>query len=327
MTAKRARLSKDRFASLYEMMVLIRRTELQVGKLFADGLIPGSVHLCIGQEAVPAGVMSALAPGDTITSTHRGHGHVIAKGTDLAGFFKEIMGRAGGVCGGRGGSMHVADMSVGILGANGIVGGGIPIALGNALAHRLRRTGGVAVAIFGDGARAEGVFHESLNISSLWGLPLLFVCENNKWAEFSPASRHFGADLGKFAGAFGLQHARIDGNDVAAVSTAAEAAVASVRNGGGPFVLECVTLRLRGHYEGDPQKYRDPAELTDAEGNDPIIRAAEVMRSFANGDAEISAIEKRVDLKVEDAVRQAKDDPPPDFRDALRGVYTAVREA
>lgn len=325
MTEKKARLPKDRFAALYEMMVLIRRTELQVGKLFADGQIPGSVHLCIGQEAVPAGIMSALTPEDTITSTHRGHGHVIAKGTDLVGFFKEIMGRAGGVCGGRGGSMHVADMSVGILGANGIVGGGISIALGNALAHRLRRTGRIAVAIFGDGARAEGIFHESLNISSLWGLPLLFVCENNKWAEFSPSSRHFGADLGKLAEAFGLEHAEVDGNDVAAVSKAAEAAVASIRNGGGPFVLECVTLRLRGHYEGDPQKYRDPAELPGSEGSDPIARAAEVMRSYPKGEAELSAIEERVALRVEDAVCQAKDDPPPDFQDALRGVYTAVR--
>lgn len=221
--------------------------------------------------------------------------------------------------------MHVADMSVGILGANGIVGGGISIALGNALAHRLRRTGRIAVAIFGDGARAEGIFHESLNISSLWGLPLLFVCENNKWAEFSPSSRHFGADLGKLAEAFGLEHAEVDGNDVAAVSKAAEAAVASIRNGGGPFVLECVTLRLRGHYEGDPQKYRDPAELPGSEGSDPIARAAEVMRSYPKGEAELSAIEERVALRVEDAVCQAKDDPPPDFQDALRGVYTAVR--
>lgn len=327
MSVKKARLSKDRFVSLYEMMVLIRRTELQVGKLFADGQIPGSVHLCIGQEAVPAGIMSALTPEDTITSTHRGHGHVIAKGTDLVGFFKEIMGRAGGVCGGRGGSMHVADMSVGILGANGIVGGGISIALGSALAHLLRRTGRVAVAIFGDGARAEGVFHESLNISSLWGLPLLFVCENNRWAEFSPSSRHFGADLGKLAGAFGMEHARVDGNDVAAVSKAAETAVTSLRDGGRPFVLECVTLRLRGHYEGDPQKYRDPAELPGSEENDPIVRAAEVMRSFSKGEAEMSAVEERVALKVADAVRQAKDDVAPDFRDALRGVYTVARGA
>ncbi len=327
MTVKKKELSKDRFVSLYEMMVLIRQTELQVAKLFADGQIPGSVHLCVGQEAVPAGIMSALTPEDTITSTHRGHGHVIAKGADLVRFFKEVMGRAGGICGGRGGSMHVADLSVGILGANGIVGGGISIALGSALAHQLRRTGGIAVAIFGDGARAEGVFHESINLSSLWGLPLLFVCENNKWAEFSPSSKHFAADLGMLAGAFGLGYAQVDGNDVTAVAKAAEAAVTSLRDGGRPFVLECLTLRLRGHYEGDPQKYRDPGELVGLIADDPIVRAAEALCSFTVGEAQLHAIEERVALRVEDAVRQAKDDIPPDFQDSLQGVYTAAREA
>lgn len=327
MSARKKRVSKGRLLPLYETMLLIRQTEIQLSKLFADGEIPGSVHLCIGQEAVAAGIMSALGPQDTITSTHRGHGHIIAKGIDLGRFFKEVMGRAGGLCGGRGGSMHVADPSVGLLGANGIVGGGITIALGSALAHQVRRTGGIAVAIFGDGAQAEGVLHESLNMASLWRLPLLFVCENNRWAEFSPTSKHFSADLGELARAFGLAFARVDGNDADAVARETETAVASLREGGKPYVLECVTLRVRGHYEGDPQKYRDLKELAGLEADDPIARTAEVLRGLPDVEAELRAAEERVALRVAEAVRQAKEDPLPDFQQALQDVYTGVRGA
>jgi len=327
LSATKKRVPKGRLLPLYETMVLIRQTEIQLSKLFADGEIPGSVHLCIGQEAVAAGIMSVLRPQDTITSTHRGHGHVIAKGIDLGRFFKEVMGRAGGMCSGRGGSMHVADLSVGLLGANGIVGGGITIALGSALAHQVRRTGGIAVAIFGDGAQAEGVLHESLNIASLWRLPLLFVCENNRWAEFSPTSKHFAADLGELARAFGLAFARVDGNDAEAVARETETAAANLREGGKPYVLECVTLRVRGHYEGDPQKYRDLKELSGLEADDPIARAAEVLRALPDGETELRAVEERVALRVAEAVRQAKDDPLPDFQQALQDVYTGVRGA
>lgn len=309
----------------YETMVLIRQTETQLSKLFSDGEIPGSIHLCIGQEAVSAGVMSALGPQDTITSTHRGHGHVLARGIDLVRFFKELLGRSGGVCGGRGGSMHLADMSVGILGANGIVGGGISIALGSALAHQVRRTGAVAVSLFGDGAQAEGILHECFNLASLWRLPLLFVCENNRWAEFSRTSKHFAADLGKLASAFDLGFARVDGNDVEAVAKEAETAVAALREGGKPFVLECMTLRARGHYEGDPQKYRDPEELSGFEGGDPIARAAEKLRALRNGEDEMREIEARVAFRIAEAVREAKEDAVPDFRQALQDVYTGVR--
>ena len=328
MSATKKGVPEGRLRALYETMVLIRQTEIQLSKLFADGEIPGSVHLCIGQEAVAAGIMSVLAPQDTITSTHRGHGHVIAKGIDLGRFFKEVMGRAGGICSGRGGSMHVADLSVGLLGANGIVGGGITIALGSALAHQVRRTGGIAVAIFGDGAQAEGVLHESLNIASLWRLPLLFVCENNRWAEFSPTSKHFAADPGELARAFGLAFARVDGNDVEAVARETETAATSLREGGKPYVLECVTLRVRGHYEGDPQKYRDLKELAGLEADDPIARAAEALRGLPDGgEAELRAAEERVALRIAEAVRQAKDDPSPDFQQALQDVYTGVRGA
>ncbi len=317
---------KGRLLSMIETMVLIRKTENRLAKLFADGEIPGFIHLSIGQEAVAAGVMSALGPQDTITTTHRGHGHVVAKGIGLDRFFKEVMGRANGICAGRGGSMHVADMSVGVLGANGIVGAGIPIAMGSALAHKLRKTGGIAGAFFGDGAQSEGVLHESLNLSSLWQLPLLFVCENNGWSEFSPSSQQFAGTLEGLARAFGLNYSRVDGNDVEAVALEAGNAATRLRAGGKPHVLECLTVRVRGHFEGDPQKYRDPRELADLETNDPIARAAEKARAFPEGEFELQAIEERVASRIEDAVRNAREDQLPDFRHAIADVYTTRRE-
>lgn len=326
LTRNKKAVSIERLLPLYEKMVLIRMVEKQLVKLFADGEIPGFIHLSIGQEAVATGVISALKPQDTIATTHRGHGHVIAKGIVLDRFFMEIMGRAGGICGGRSGSMHVADMSVGVLGANGIVGAGIPIALGSALAHQVRQTGGIATVFFGDGAQAEGVLHESFNLAALWKLPLLFVCENNGWSEFSPASRQFSANLGVLAQAFGLTFARVDGNDVVAVAKEAEIAAGSLREGGLPRVLECMTRRVRGHYEGDPQKYRDAKELLEAESEDPIARAAKVLRAFPDGEAELRAAEERASLKVEEAVRRAREAPLPDFFEAKKTVYTPVRE-
>lgn len=190
---KRNTVQAEGLAALYRTMSLIRHVETALTRLFANGEVPGFIHLSIGQEAVAAGVAGVLLPQDSLATTHRGHGHVLARGMDVAGFMKEIMGREGGLCKGRGGSMHVADLSLGILGANGIVGAGIPIALGSAMAHRARKTGGVAVAFFGDGAMAEGVLHETLNMAALWKCPLLLVCENNGWSEFSPTSRQFAA--------------------------------------------------------------------------------------------------------------------------------------
>ncbi len=327
MVATASTVSREQLLSLYETMVLIRQAELRISKLFSDGQIPGSVHVCVGQEAVSAGVMSVLSPGDTITSTHRGHGHAIARGADLGRLFKEIMGRSGGLCGGRGGSMHVADLSLGILGANGIVGGGIPIALGSALAHRVRGTGGIAVGLFGDGARGEGIFYETLNLAALWDLPLLLVCENNRWAEFSPSAKYYAADFRKLVQSFGLKFAQVDGNDAVAVAKEALSAVEGLRNGGRPFVLECLTLRLRGHYEGDPQKYRDMKELSGIEANDPIARVADRLRRLADGDAGMRAVDERAASRVAEAVRQAAEDVEPAFGDALRDVYTAAPEA
>lgn len=310
-----------RLLALYRAMARVRQVEQALSRLFADGEVPGFIHLSIGQEAIAAGVAAALLPQDTLATTHRGHGHVLARGIALEGFFKEIMGRDGGLCRGRGGSMHVADLALGILGANGIVGAGIPIALGSAVAHQVRRTGGLAVAFFGDGAMAEGVLHETLNLAALWKAPLLLVCENNGWSEFSPTSRQFAARLEALAGAFGIGYTKVDGNDVQAVADAASAATEVLRDGRGPWVLECLTQRVRGHYEGDPQKYRDPAELEAGAELDPLRRTRAALAA-AGGDDEAARTDREVAAEVEAAVAAARADPLPAFDAAIRDVYT-----
>lgn len=298
----------------YRTMLLIRRVEERLATLFAEGEVPGFIHLSIGQEAVAAGIGAALERRDTLAATHRGHGHALAKGMALEAFFQEIMGRDGGVCRGRGGSMHVADMAVGMLGANGIVGAGIPLAVGSALAHQVRKTGGVAVALFGDGALAEGVLHESFNLAALWKLPLLFVCENNGWSEFSPTARQFVAQVRDLAAAFGIEGERVDGNDVDAVAEAAVRQVAALRRGEGPRLLECITRRARGHFEGDPQKYRDDPEEPE---QDPLLRAQQRLE-----DADLDSLEAEVTRAIDAAVAAARAAAPADFAAALAGVYT-----
>ena len=318
MTAKR----QDELLGLYRVMARIRAAETHLIKLFADGEVPGFIHLSIGQEAVAAGVMACLEARDTIATTHRGHGHVIARGIDLEPFFKEIMGKAGGVCGGRGGSMHIADVSLGVLGANGIVGAGIPIGMGSAVAHRVRKTGGVAVVFFGDGAMAEGALHEALNLAALWQLPLVLVCENNGWSEFSPTSRQFSGTLRGLAAAFGIDYAHVDGSDVQAVVEAAQAAVGRAR-GGAPAVLECATRRVRGHYEGDPQKYRDPVEIAELDAHDPLRRGAAALMSAGVKRDAIAAIGTGIEAEMTAAIAAARADVLPDFDAALADVYTA----
>jgi TPP-dependent pyruvate/acetoin dehydrogenase alpha subunit len=309
--------------SRYRMMRLIRTTETRLIKLFADSEVPGFIHLSIGQEAVAAGVMSALDERDSIATTHRGHGHVIARGLDLELFFKELMGKEDGICRGRGGSMHVADMAKGILGANGIVGAGIPIALGNAMAHSVRKTGGVAAAFFGDGAMATGVLHESMNLAALWQLPMLFVCENNGWSEFSPTKDQFVAELGELSKAFGIPHLLVDGNDVEAVATAAHRLTSEARTGG-PRVLECKTRRLRGHFEGDPQKYRPVDETLGADGRDPIKQMEDLLQFRGVTAKAIQDIITETEEQVSAAVEKARRGAEPGFADALADVYTVT---
>ncbi|MGF1651532.1 MAG: thiamine pyrophosphate-dependent dehydrogenase E1 component subunit alpha [Hyphomicrobiaceae bacterium] len=311
-------LDASKRLSLLRLMLLIREAELRLAQLFADGEIPGFIHLSVGQEAIAAGVCAALLPGDTVASNHRGHGHALAKGLDVDRFFLEIMGKAEGMCRGRGGSMHVADASVGMLGANGIVAAGLPIALGSALAHQIRRSDNIAVVFFGDGALAEGVVHETFNMAALWQLPILMVCENNGWSEFSPTSRQFAADPTALARAHGVEAETVDGNDVDATHATATRCVAAIRAGGGPRFLEARTIRVRGHFEGDPQKYRE--DTADPE-NDPIARLTSAL--LANGVEQtlIQALHQEATARIETAVAHARSGNTPTFEAALSDVY------
>ena len=313
---------RARLLQLYETMVLIRTAEQRASALFAAGEIPGFIHLSIGQEAVAASVMSALTKADTIASNHRGHGHSLAKGIPLDKFFLELLAKGDGACRGRGGSMHVADVSVGMLGANGIVAAGIPIALGSALAHKVKKSGSIAAAFFGDGALAEGVFHESLNIAALKQLPMLFVCENNGWAEFSAGETQFAGDIHALAKSFGIPSARVDGNDVDAVADAAGVLVNDVRAGRGPRLLECVTKRVHGHFEGDAQKYRSADEIATLGEFDPIGRTESQMKTLGVEPATLIAIKSDIERRVSESVTLAQNAAEPDFSDATGGVYT-----
>lgn len=317
--ASKAGTGAEALLHFYEQLLLVRRCEERLMTLFADGEVPGFIHLSIGQEAVSVGVMSALGDADTIASTHRGHGHALAKGIPLDGFFAELLARDNGVCRGRGGSMHVADMRIGMLGANGIVGAGLPIALGSALAHHVHGSGHIAVSFFGDGALAEGVLHESVNIAALWKLPILFVCEANGWSEFSPVSRQIGFDLEAWSRSFGLTYRKVDGNDVLAVAEAAQSFVASIRAGDGPCLLECVTSRVRGHYEGDAQKYRSE---NDQPGSDPLVVAREQLVSDGVAEDRLAHIAQSIDERIDAAIAAARAGAAPTFEDALADVYT-----
>lgn len=306
--------------TLLERMTRIRFVEERLHQLFSDGEIPGFLHLSVGQEAIPVGLCVALRDTDTLASNHRGHGHALAKGIPLDSFFLELMAKADGICGGRGGSMHVADFGVGMLGANGIVGAGIPMAVGSALAHQLQGRGGIAVAIFGDGALAEGVLHESFNIAALWGLPILFVCENNGWSEFSPTSRQFNAPVTKIAETFSMEGVTVDGNDVFAVMEAAERLVEAARSGE-PKVLECITSRVHGHYIGDAQKYRLETEIAEALTKDPIVRLEDWLAGNGVDRRSIGEMRESVTAEIEGAVERARNAGLPVFTDAAAAVY------
>jgi TPP-dependent pyruvate/acetoin dehydrogenase alpha subunit len=308
---------------LYRGLVLIRRAEERLSALFADGEVPGFIHLSIGQEAVSVGVMSALTANDTIASTHRGHGHAIAKGIPLDGFFAELLAKDEGLCRGRGGSMHVADLSVGMLGANGIVGAGLSIALGSALAHRTLKRPALAVAFFGDGALAEGLVHECFNLAALWKLPMLFVCENNGWGEFLPTSKQIVFALKDLAAAYEIGHTSVDGNDVAAVAAAARSLVGGIRAGDGPAILECLTTRVRGHFEGDAQKYRDPDELGGLSERDPLRIASAQLAAQGVDEAELARAAGEIDARIDRAVAAARQGREPSFEAARADVYSA----
>jgi TPP-dependent pyruvate/acetoin dehydrogenase alpha subunit len=316
--------AKHELLAQFETLVTIRRAEERLAALFAQGEVPGFIHLSIGQEAVSVGVMSKLGREDTIASTHRGHGHAIAKGLPLKGFFAEILAKDEGLCRGRGGSMHVADMSVGMLGANGIVGAGLSIALGSALAHRTLGRAAIAVAFFGDGALAEGLLHECLNLAALWRLPLLFVCENNGWGEFTSTDKQLAFKFRDLVAAHGVPHESVDGNDVALVAAAAARAVERVRRDG-PVALECLTTRARGHFEGDAQKYRDAAELQRVAERDPLTIAQRRLSEYGVDATDCGSIIHAVEARIDAAIAEARGGAESDFEAALADVYTLVK--
>lgn len=301
-------------AALLRRMWLIRAFEEKASALYAERKIVGLLHLGIGQEAVAVGVCSLLRSNDLVYGSHRSHGHAIAKGADVNRLMAELAGRATGYCGGKGGSMHIVAKECGFITATGVVGGTIPLAVGAAFAAKERRQGRVAVVFFGDGAGQVGPFHESLNIASLWQLPVIFVCENNGYAEFTPLSAHTKVErLAQHAKTYGIPAATVDGNDLFAVREAMEKAVEKCRAGKGPVFIECLTHRMRGHYEGDPGKYRELSQLAEWQKKDPIARLARAVKNkMTITDKQIEAIEREARDRVDKAVEFALSSPWPD---------------
>ncbi len=309
-----AELTLETLRRFYEQLWRIRLLEGHVQRLAAAGEVPGFPHLSTGQEAVAVGVCANLSSDDYLFSGHRAHGHAIAKGSDPFAVFAEIIGREPGLCRGRGGSMHLVDAANGMLGATGVVAGNLSLAAGAAWAAQVRGDKRIAVVFFGDGATGAGVVHETLNMASLWNLPLLFVCENNGYAEFTSREEH--SKVGKvsaFAGPYGIAALTVDGNDVLTVYEAAQKAVAQIRDEGGPWLLECMTFRMAGHYVGDAQRYRSKEELAAIREKDPIVRLQRhlVQQGVSEGDLEAIAarIKEEMAAIVERARRAARPDP------------------
>lgn len=308
---------------LYRVMVRIRCFEEKVEELFLAGKLPGFVHLSIGQEAVAAGVCAWLRRDDYMTSTHRGHGHAIAKGVDVRSMMAELYGKRTGTCRGKGGSMHIFDARLGMLGANGIVAAGVPMAAGAALAAKLLGQDRVAVAFLGDGATARGLFHETLNLASLWKLPAVFVVEQNGFASTTRYEEaHAFPYVAEFARGYGIAAIRVDGNDVEAVYQAAGELVRRARSHKGPGLLEAITYRLRGHYVGDPQHYRTREEVRQASARDPVARWREVLLSRGVPQATLEAVEREEEERVAAAVRYAEEGPFPEPEEALEDLVS-----
>lgn len=321
-------ISREKLLWIYERMRLIREFEQVVHDHFSRGRIPGFVHLYAGEEAVAVGVCAHLNDSDYITSTHRGHGHCIAKGCDVKGMMAEIFGKATGLCKGKGGSMHIADVDKGMLGANGIVGGGFPLAVGAGLAAKTLKTGSVAVCFFSDGASNQGTFHESINLAAIWKLPVVFVCENNMYAESTPVWYACSAkNIADRAAAYDIPGVIVDGQDVFAVYEAAEAAIRRAREGQGPSLIECKTYRIFGHFEGDTQTYKKPEEQEAVEGGprDPItIFRRHVLEQNLLDEDTLKEIDERVQEAIEEAVRFAEESRLPSAEDLLSDVYASA---
>jgi len=321
--------NQEFYRDLYQKMLKTRLFEESVVSLFAEGFIPGFVHSYIGEEAVAVGVCSCLNEDDYITSTHRGHGHLIAKGGQVNRMMAELFGKKDGYCKGKGGSMHIADFDIGILGANGIVGGGIATAVGAALSIQMRGTRQVIVSFFGDGATNRGIFHESVNLASIWNLPVIFVCENNLYAISVSQGKHMKIkEISKRADSYGIAGVTVDGNDVLAVNKVVSEAVSKARKGKGPTLIECRTYRWRGHWEGDPDvAYRSKEEVEEWKRRCPILRFKKKLYEMNILDDEKARdIEQVIRKEIEQAIEYAKKDPFPDELSALEDVYSDLVE-
>lgn len=321
-----SQLKKEELLRAYRTMRQIREFEDRIHVEFATGLIPGFVHLYSGEEAVATGVCMHLTDDDRIASTHRGHGHCIAKGVDIHGMMAEIYGKKTGVCAGKGGSMHIADLSKGMMGANGIVGAGPPLICGAALAAKFKGKGGVGVAFFGDGASNQGTVLESMNLASAWKLPVIFLNENNGYAESTGVSYNVPTpNIADRAAGFGMPGVTVDGNDFFAVYEAAGEAIARARRGEGPTLIECKTQRYYGHFEGDAMTYRPKGEVQDLRQNKDCLKilADKIISAGIVTAAEIDAVDKEVLALIEDSVVKAKAAPKPPAEDLLTGVYVS----
>jgi pyruvate dehydrogenase E1 component alpha subunit len=316
-------IPKKLLASMLQKMLEIRFFEERVFDLYGQNLVPGTIHLYAGEEAVAVGVCSNLQNDDYITSTHRGHGHCIAKGADMNRIMAEILGKETGYCKGKGGSMHIADFNIGMLGATAVVGAGLPIAVGAGLSAKLKHTNQVTACFFGEGASNQGTFHESLNLAAAWDLPVIFVCENNLYAMGTRQSRIMKiANIADRATAYGMPGCIADGNDVLAVYETARAAVERARNGKGPTLIECKTYRHKGHSRVDPAKYRGKEEVQEWLQKDPIKKLKQRLLDDRIMTAEeISGIEKEAKAKIEASVKFALESPYPTPEEATEDVY------
>jgi pyruvate dehydrogenase E1 component alpha subunit len=322
-------LDNNKLIEMYHQMLTIRLFEEKVFELYGQNLVPGTIHLYAGEEAVAVGVCANLRQDDYITSTHRGHGHCIAKGARLDKTMAEILGKKTGYCKGKGGSMHIADFSIGMLGATAVVGAGIPIAAGAGLSIKLRGTDQVVACFFGEGASNQGTFHEGINLAAVWHLPVVFVCENNLYAMGTRQSRVMLIEnVADRASGYGIPGVAVDGNDPTAVYEAAEVAVERARRGEGPTLLECKTYRLKGHSRFDPATYRPKDEVNEWLKRDAIARfQTKLLENGVLDDAEIQGIVQKVKGNIEAATKFALESPFPEGTEALQDIYATLEKA
>ncbi|MCB9158937.1 MAG: thiamine pyrophosphate-dependent dehydrogenase E1 component subunit alpha [Caldilineaceae bacterium] len=318
-----AGLDQAQLEEMLHQMLLIRAFEESAEQLYLQGMIHGTMHLSIGQEGSAVGAIAALRADDYILSTHRGHGHCIAKGAQVGGMMAEFMGKETGYCRGRGGSMHMADVATGNLGANGIVAGGVPMAAGVGLSIQMQRQDKVILVFFGDGAANEGAFHESLNLASIWNLPVIYLCENNQYAMSMSVARSMNVDdVSARAASYNIPGVTVDGNDTIAVYAATLAAAERARTGGGPTLIEAKTYRYKGHSKSDKQRYRTKEEVQEWQEKDPIGRLSrQMIDAGLLTDADLTALEQRVADEIQEAIAYAQASPDPDPASIMEGVY------